>query len=291
VRPDNALTIQGPRLPYHPAIEQRFGVDQSGWRALVDAIFPTATQTESVILALSYCKARRLDPFKRVVHIVPIWSKSEGRMVDTVWPGIGELRTTAHRTGEYAGRDETLFGETETMDLGGVSMTFPAWAQVTLYRIVKGQRVAFTGPKVLWLETYATAKKDTDAPNDIWRNRPFGQIEKCAEAAALRAAFPEEVGGDMIPEEVERGTGPVVAQVIETQHSKSSRIAEEMASPKQEAAPPSSFARHESAVAGATLDTLMDIVGDFETDATLTPEQVASLTQKAAARQIELNPK
>ena len=64
-----------PRLPYHPAIEERFGVDRAMWKALVEAVFPNATSTDSVILALSYCRARKLDPFKRNVHIVPIWSK------------------------------------------------------------------------------------------------------------------------------------------------------------------------------------------------------------------------
>ena len=220
------LTIKGPRLPYHPAINDRFGVDASSWRALVDAIFPGAQETESVILALSYCKARKLDPFKRVVHIVPIYSRSLGRMVDTVWPGIGELRTTAARTGEFAGMDEMRHGPIIEEKVGNVPMTYPEWSQATVYRMVKGQRVPFVGPKVRWLETYATAKRDSDDPNEMWRNRPFGQIDKCAEAAALRLAFPEEIGSDYIPEEVERGSKPVVIQkVAEAIGSKSDRIA------------------------------------------------------------------
>lgn len=194
--------IAQPRLPYHPAIEERFGIDKSQWKALVEAVFPLATTTDSVILALSYCKARKLDPFKRVVHIVPIWNKNIGRMVDTVWPGIGELRTTAHRTGCYAGKCETLFGPDVHEELGGVPMVFPEWAQITVKRIVCGQVVDFAGPRVYWKETYATAKRDTDAPNEMWRDRPRGQIDKCAEAAALRTAFPEEIGGDLIEDEV-----------------------------------------------------------------------------------------
>jgi phage recombination protein Bet len=196
-------SIAPPRLPYHPAIEQRFGVDKASWKALVEAIFPNATSTESVILALSYCRARKLDPFKRNVHIVPIWNKDLRRYVDTIWPGIGELRTTAFRTGEYAGRCATAYGPDVTQKVGSAEMTFPEWAQVTVARMVKGQRVEFCGPRVYWLETYANVKRDDDTPNDMWQNRPRGQLEKCAEAAALRAAFPEEVGGDYIPEEVQ----------------------------------------------------------------------------------------
>ena len=203
--------IAAPRLPYHPAIQERFGIDMASWRALVEAVYPNATSINSVIMALSYCRARKLDPFKRVVHIVPIWNKELGRMIDTVWPGIGELRTTAFRTGEYAGRGATVFGPDITQKVGSVEMTYPEWAQCTVFRMVKGQRVEFAGPRVYWVETYATVKRNDDTPNDMWQTRPRGQIDKCAEAAALRAAFPEEIGGDYIPEEVQHsGKGGVV---------------------------------------------------------------------------------
>lgn len=198
-------TIAGPRLPYHPAIEERFGIDRSAWKALVEAIFPVAQTSESVILALSYCKARKLDPFKRNVHIVPIWDKSKGRYTDTIWPGIGELRTTAFRTQSYAGRDATIFGPDKTMQWGGVQLTFPEWARVTVYRIVQAIRVAFTGPPVYWMEAFASTKDGS--PNSMWQKRPRGQLDKCAEAAALRAAFPEELGDDLTSDE-----GPMIFQ-------------------------------------------------------------------------------
>lgn len=185
-------------------------MDRSGWKVLCESVFPSAKTADSIVLALAYCKARNLDVFKRPVHIVPVWNSAIGAMVETVWPSIAELRTTAVRTNGYAGKDAAEFGPDLTRDVGGVSMTFPAWCRVTLYRHVGGQRCAFVGPQVFWLEAYATFKKDSDAPNSMWRDRPYGQLEKCAEAAALRCAFPEEIGGDHIPEEIERGA---VAQV------------------------------------------------------------------------------
>ena len=36
----------------------------------------------------------------------------------------------------------------------------------------------------------------------MWLKRPRGQIEKCAEAAALRSAYPEEIGNEYVPEEM-----------------------------------------------------------------------------------------
>ncbi len=97
------VALKPPRLPYHEAVEERFGIDRAGWKALVEAIYPNAETADAIVMALSYCRARNLDPFKRPVHIVPMWSSVAGKMIETVWPGISELRTTAFRTGQYAG--------------------------------------------------------------------------------------------------------------------------------------------------------------------------------------------
>ena len=211
----NLPTIIDARIPYHPLLAERFGVDKSAWRALVDAIFPNAKSIESVLLALSYCKARGLDVFKRPCHIVSVWNSEQRRYIDSIWSGIGELRTTASRTGSYAGFDECLFGQDNEQTFDGnvgkegnerhikATVRYPEWAQITVYRLVQNQRVAFPGPKVFWLETYATIGK-SDVPNDMWQTRPYGQLEKCAEAAALRRAFPEEIGDDHIQDEVGR---------------------------------------------------------------------------------------
>lgn len=199
-----AVRVAPPRLPYHPAIEERFGIDAASWRALTDAVFPSASTTDAVILALSYCKARKLDPFKKPVQIVPMWDAKRKQLVDTVWPGIGELRTTAFRTGQYAGRDAAVFGDMRELALAdGVTLTYPEWCEIVVYRLLGGVRCPFHGPRVYWMETYATKGRDTNAPNAMWAKRPNGQLEKCAEAAALRAAFPEELGNEYAAEEME----------------------------------------------------------------------------------------
>jgi phage recombination protein Bet len=201
-----------PRLPYHPAIEERFGVTRAAWKALVEAVYPAAKTVDAVILVLSYCQGRKLDPFKRPVHIVPVWDSNAGKMVDTVWPGISETRTTAMRTKLYAGCDETAFGpdveeefiwDDKAKKTHSVTLTYPEWARCTVYRLVSGVKVPIVGPKVYWKETYATLSRFDTAPNEMWRKRPRGQIEKCAEAAALRRAFPEELGDEPTADEME----------------------------------------------------------------------------------------
>jgi phage recombination protein Bet len=183
------------------------------WSVLVDAIYPNARSAESVMLAVRYCKSRNLDPFKRPVHIVPMWSSSAGRMVETVWPGINELQVTAHRTGQFAGMDAPAWGPEITRTFTGrvkdgngykdaeVTLTFPEWCAVTVYRVMPGGRMPFTEP-VYWFEAYARQGK-TELPNEMWAKRVRGQLQKCAKAAALRAAFPEELGNEYAAEEME----------------------------------------------------------------------------------------
>lgn len=215
--PQNLPAIAPPRIPYHPAIEKEFGISRVTWRALTEAAFPSAQTIEGVLLALSYCKARNLDPLKRTIHIVPIWDKNRNRMVESVWPGIGELRTTAHRTGQFVGQDETEFGPLITERFGGVEIEVNEWARVTVWRMVAGAPRKFVGPKVYWRETYSRASSKSEDPNSMWLKRPSGQLEKCATAAALRAAFPEEIG-DYIPEEIERSDArPSMIQLEDSQ--------------------------------------------------------------------------
>ncbi len=174
-------------------------VEPSAWNALKE-IYDDASD-EKVALVIDYCKARRLDPLKKPVHIVSVWSNRRKAMVETIWPSISEIRITAMRTGLFAGQDETKFGPTQTQKLGNVEVTFPEWAQITVYRMVGAQRCAFPGPRCYFLESYATRRKDDYAPNAMWEKRTWGQLEKCAEAAALRRAFPEELGGQATAEE------------------------------------------------------------------------------------------
>lgn len=192
---ERGVRLSGPRLPYHPALEERYGIDRGTWKVLCEAFYPMAEGPESIIMAVSYCKARNLDIMKKPVHIVPVYDKKRGKMVDTVWPAIAESRITAMRTQHYAGKDETVFGPEVTEQLGGVEVTYPQWASVTVYRFVQGVRCAFTGERVRWKEYYAKAKRDTAAPNDMWRVKAYSQLSKCAEASALRCAFPEEDSG------------------------------------------------------------------------------------------------
>lgn len=159
---------------------------------LETSFYPGAAR-ESIAMVLGYCKAAGLDPMQRPVHIVPMWDTKAGRMRDVVMPGIGMYRTGAARTGQYAGIDEPVFGPDIKGDVGGLTLTYPQWCRVSVKRALpSGAVVEFTAVE-RWLENYAAkgGKERSRAPNSMWERRPYGMLAKCAEAQALRKAFPE----------------------------------------------------------------------------------------------------
>ena len=42
------VALKPPRLPYHEAVEERFGIDRAGWKALVEAIYPNAETADAI---------------------------------------------------------------------------------------------------------------------------------------------------------------------------------------------------------------------------------------------------
>lgn len=172
---------------------------------LRNSLYPGA-KDESIKLVVSYCRASGLDPMQKPVHIVPMnvkdAQKDKYEWRDVVMPGIGLYRTQAVRTGAYAGVSEPEFGPDEEFAVGEFKMKVPLWCKVTVRRRLDDGQIGEYTAKELWRENYATAGKDSAVPNAMWKKRPYAQLAKCAEAQALRKAFPE-TGAQPTAEEME----------------------------------------------------------------------------------------
>lgn len=195
---------------------------------LQNSIYPGA-QIESIKMVLGYCKAKGLDPMQKPVHIVPMMvsagkderGKERKAMRDVVMPGVGLYRHEAAKTGQYVGMSDPTFGPTKTLQFKATrwvdngngrapvqedaTIDYPEWCSVTVKRLVGGVVCEFPA-REYWLENYATKGNDSAEPNAMWRKRPFGQLAKCAEAQALRKAFPGEAGAQPTAEELEGKT-------------------------------------------------------------------------------------
>jgi|GEM_PF-958727 len=175
-------------------------------KVLQSSLYPGAAP-ESIKMVLGYCKAAGLDPMQKPVHIVPMWDGKAKQMRDVIMPGVGLYRTQASRTGAFAGQTEPEFGDMVTTKLGGVEITFPEWARVTVKKSMPNGSVAEFSAREYWIENYAVkgGQEKSIAPNAMWMKRPRGQIAKCAAAQALRLAFPE-MGAQPTAEEMEGKT-------------------------------------------------------------------------------------
>jgi phage recombination protein Bet len=206
-----------------PAEQQRIaGVEIETIRLLQDSLYPGA-KPESIAMVVNYCRAAGLNHMLKPVHIVPMSVKVPGQngqrdqyvWRDVIMPGVAHYRMQASRSGHYLGKSEPEYGPDVTMKLGGVEVTYPSWCRVTVRRAVGSFVAEFTALE-RWTENYATAGKDTQAPNAMWRKRPYGQLAKVAEAQALRMAFPELLGGETTAEEME---GKSIEDTIDLQAS------------------------------------------------------------------------
>jgi phage recombination protein Bet len=110
----------------------------------------------------------------------------------TITTGIDGYRLIADRTGKYAGNDDPVFDDEAQ----------PRKATVTVYKIVGGQRCGFT----------ATARWDQYFPGEkqgfMWKKMPHLMLGKCAEALAIRKAFPAELSGLYTQEEMQQASAP-----------------------------------------------------------------------------------
>jgi phage recombination protein Bet len=190
--------------PKLPAPVARRGISDAQWRTLKNNLFPGA-QSESVLMVWDYCVARKLDPMKKPCHIVPIRVKQGDDYVtrDVVMPGIYEYRTTAIRTGFYMGHSKAEYGP----EIECLGLRAPEWCSITIYRWSPAASCRVEFPVTVYFSECVATKKDYKTKeivvNERWTKAPRQMLTKCTEAAGLREAFPDELGGEATAEEME----------------------------------------------------------------------------------------
>lgn len=157
-------------------------------------------------LFLYTCKRTGLDPLAKQIHMVKRWNAAAGREVATIQTGIDGYRLIADRTGKLAGITDAVYGELNPMG-------HPTTATVTVYKLLAdGSRAEFTAT-ARFVE-YVQTKKD-GSPNMTWGKMPFLMLGKCAEALALRKAFPADLSGVYTSEEMGQADSERTERVAE----------------------------------------------------------------------------
>lgn len=165
---------------------------------------PTDVQTRNFLM---FCLAANLNPFKNQAYLVGYDSKN-GPSFSTI-VAVDGYRAIAHRTGLYCGGESNI----EVDDKGfPISATYVARKLIQSH-ICSFQAVVYYDESVQTTKDFSTGEQ---VPNSMWSKRPKGQLIKCAEAAALRMAFPEDLSGTYVEDELTLETLTVDQEVIGT---------------------------------------------------------------------------
>jgi phage recombination protein Bet len=129
-----------------------------------------------------------LDPLSNQIYITPRGGRG------SVQTGIDGLRLIADRTGQYIGSTDPIYdGDLTQYAFKQTGRKNPTTATVTVKKLIGTVVGDFT----------STAEWDAyNVPGSFWKKMPLLMLAKCAEALALRKAFPNETSGLYISEEM-----------------------------------------------------------------------------------------
>lgn len=169
---------------------------------------------DELALFAAVCQRTGLDPFAKQIYAIKRTSrrKVRGQWVDedvlTIQTGIDGFRLAAQRSALYAGQDPPEWcGPDGQWTEVWLSDEPPAAARVAVYRKDFARPVV----GVAKFDSYADRWPANDAQKaagqlgdlrNLWKTMPEQMIAKCAEALALRKAFPNDLSGIYATEEM-----------------------------------------------------------------------------------------
>lgn len=183
------------------------GAVQAWDRESIDLVKRTIAKgatDDELALFMRVVQRSGLDPFSRQVYAIKRYDSRERRDVMAIQTGIDGFRLIAERTGNYAGQVGPWWcGEDEVWKDVWLSTVLPRAARVGVLK--RGD--AEVTYAVAHFDEYASKWPDGSLMGQ-WKTMPRLMIAKCAEALALRKAFPQELSMIYTDDEMSRADRP-----------------------------------------------------------------------------------
>ncbi len=178
------------------SVSDDFCIKEFGWTKsqfeVIQRTYFKGLNIDEIKIFGHVCKHTGLDPFLKQIYPV----MRSGKM--TIQTAIDGYRLIAERTGRYSpGRESTFVYKKDGLPLSATAYIKKMTADGT------------------WHEVAATAYFDEYNPGigPFWKKMPHTMIAKCAEALALRKAFPAELSGVRTSDEMDQADNTKLPEV------------------------------------------------------------------------------
>jgi len=181
----------------------------------MDSLFKDMSKPQAMAF-VRMCNKKQLDWETRQIY--PMKTKNSKTNTETITPivSIDGLQTVAERTGKYGGiinsrlRVKLTTGEKVTLPIDEYD---PEDIDKIISGTVEVVRTDFPVPQSATALFASYAKTYNGEPFGLWKQFPERMILKCAEALALRKAFPQDLSGLYSKEEMDQANNAPVRPV------------------------------------------------------------------------------
>lgn len=187
--------------------------DQDFWNkkqlAALQQMGVSGASNADLAVFLHECQRTGLDPFLNQIYMINRKGKQN------IQVGIDGLRLVARRAVDRTG--ETLSIKEEAWcGKDGKWKEFWAEDEPPLAAKVVLQRGRGMFPAIALYKEYAACKANGQLTG-MWKQRPAGQLMKCAEALAIRMAFPQDLSGLHSDDEMDQADSPQDDDVVDAE--------------------------------------------------------------------------